>query len=740
MKKVLSLALILSLGIAGFAQTRQMVPSGKAKLSPKVAIGNEKATETSPLQNVTKGTALPSRAWHNETLDEYEVMINSYDLQSNAIISNRIASFGDGTLATVATFMPGDKSPYNQASAYRGTGYNYFDGSEFGEQPEARIESSLTGWPSIAPYGPNGEIIVCHTGSGLVYYTRENKGEGEWVGPREIPNPDGHPTINESDVLELTWPRVGTTGPDHSVINVISSTQNSTGSGDDVVLEYHTFLSRSTDGENWTTVPMPCMPNDAINQNTADDYAIAYSGNNIAVLFTSAYNYGGGDNHGTDILLYKSKDGGQTWNTTLVWKNPIEGDWNNPFVFDTTTHDRLYMPTMGAVAMDNNGTCHVALTAEAIRCGDGDGSFTYYIGFAADGVFYWKEGDEPFTTGPTFAENGYSDNYKALCPYDLYYLGVDEDNDGYEDYYIAYNDRYLAGMPMAQYGEDTENPDYYWDYVTLQRFIESKTEDELENEPIYFTEYFDGYSNWSNHLYQGSGSYQTYNGNYASKIGAGTLCGWPSITVDDNGIVAVAYNVPDFRRDYDGMGFAYRGIYVTYIDHGVVYPHADWLAEDFMHQVEEMTNLHALPNSFGDRQFVFSYMGDPTIGWAGAQASSESDPPAHAPAENTHFVVVITPDALIDEVKEAVNPMNSVSVRPNPASETLYIDINSNQKTDMTATVYNITGQKVMEQNLSAIAMGVNTRSLNVSSLTSGIYFVTVKANGFEETMKFVVK
>jgi hypothetical protein len=48
-------------------------------------------------------------------------------------------------------------------------------------------------------------------------------------------------------------------------------------------------------------------------------------------------------------------------------------------------------------------------------------------------------------------------------------------------------------------------------------------------------------------------------------------------------------------------------------------------------------------------------------------------------------------------------------------------------------------GQKVMNQNVN-ITTGLNTRSINTSDLNSGIYFVTVKANGFENTMKFIVK
>jgi hypothetical protein len=48
-------------------------------------------------------------------------------------------------------------------------------------------------------------------------------------------------------------------------------------------------------------------------------------------------------------------------------------------------------------------------------------------------------------------------------------------------------------------------------------------------------------------------------------------------------------------------------------------------------------------------------------------------------------------------------------------------------------------GQKVSEQN-TTVNTGINTTAINTESLSSGIYFVTVKANGFENTMKFVVE
>ena len=83
--------------------------------------------------------------------------------------------------------------------------------------------------------------------------------------------------------------------------------------------------------------------------------------------------------------------------------------------------------------------------------------------------------------------------------------------------------------------------------------------------------------------------------------------------------------------------------------------------------------------------------------------------------------------------------MTRVEVLPNPAKDNISIRVNASQSSLMNITVYNVTGQKVMETSAS-INTGLNAPTLNVSSLTPGIYFVTVSANGFEETLKFIVK
>ncbi|MCX6271512.1 MAG: GEVED domain-containing protein, partial [Bacteroidetes bacterium] len=89
-----------------------------------------------------------------------EIGMSRYDLQSNAASMNRLYLFDDGTLG--ATWTMGFQDP---GFPDRGTGYNFFNGSYWNPVPSARVEDIRTGWPSYAPWGSNGEIIVSHTSS-----------------------------------------------------------------------------------------------------------------------------------------------------------------------------------------------------------------------------------------------------------------------------------------------------------------------------------------------------------------------------------------------------------------------------------------------------------------------------------------------------------------------------------------------------------------------------------------------
>ena len=70
-----------------------------------------------------------------------ETMSTTYDLQSNGFLSNRMYQLKDGSVAVTATFS----SSLNDAGfADRGTGYNFYNGTSWGENPTSRIEANAT--------------------------------------------------------------------------------------------------------------------------------------------------------------------------------------------------------------------------------------------------------------------------------------------------------------------------------------------------------------------------------------------------------------------------------------------------------------------------------------------------------------------------------------------------------------------------------------------------------------------
>jgi hypothetical protein len=90
------------------------------------------------------------------------------------MLSNRIHVYPDGTMVAVWIREVEGAPAFDD----RGTGYNYFDGTTWGDAPTARIEDIRTSWPSYATSGKTGEIVITHTGSGLkIYSSRIRKHE-----------------------------------------------------------------------------------------------------------------------------------------------------------------------------------------------------------------------------------------------------------------------------------------------------------------------------------------------------------------------------------------------------------------------------------------------------------------------------------------------------------------------------------------------------------------------------------
>lgn len=372
MKRILLLTLVLCVGFVGFAQNRANISK---ELKDKMVVRHYQmpVDPTPPMTNynpVSSGNLKAATLIGGET----EIIDTKYDLQTNGALSNRLIAWPDGTLAGVCT--RGIDDPANANFPDRGTGYNYFDGTTWAPKPSSRIETIRTGWPSIAPWGLNGELVVTHQSATnpLVLSKRENKGSGAWT----------QSTITGPETHQYLWPRLVTTGENHEFVHLFALTAPS-GNGGTPYLEQDGALlyNRSSDGGN--TWEIAHQQIDGVGAEYyisigGDAYGVASRDSIIALL--------SGDNWIRDLFLLKSTDNGTTWEKKVIWEHPI------PF-FDYTTMvllDTLFCPGDSyEVAIDANGMCHVVFNVTRILQEEATPNGAYSIFPMYDGITYWNE-------------------------------------------------------------------------------------------------------------------------------------------------------------------------------------------------------------------------------------------------------------------------------------------------------------------------------------------------------------
>ena len=110
------------------------------------------------------------------------------------------------------------------------------------------------------------------------------------------------------------------------------------------------------------------------------------------------------------------------------------------------------------------------------------------------------------------------------------------------------------------------------------------------------------------------------------------------------------------------------------------------------------------------------------------------------------FTETISPSTITGSciTKANINKYNtSLKVdqnNPNPAKNNTQIAVTLPESSNVTITVTNLMGQKVMEVNKGKLNAGKNIINLNVSNLSSGVYFYTVTANNASVTKKMIVE
>jgi len=330
-----------------------------------------------------------------------------YDIQTYGSCQNRIYRFADGTIG--GTWTRGmDESAYPD----RGTGYNYFDGVNWQPVPEERIESKRTGWPSYAPLGINGEIVVSHISgsdtSGLMFCKRENKGEGEWT-ESILTGPAGQEG--------LLWQRMVTGGADHNYIYLIAMTKpldiyGTLYQGLDGALLY----SRSSDGgETWDIQNqiLPGMDSSAYSGFYHDSYAFAEPKNDIVAFVVGSYQ--------SDLFLMKSTDYGQTFEKTIIWDNPYD------LVTPSFSTDTFFsVDGSVAVALDNSGMAHIVFGI--VKAWYDLEEEQWAFDKLTDGVGYWNETMPSFSSNPNALDPSFGPESELVQ--DVSLIGWSQDLNG----------------------------------------------------------------------------------------------------------------------------------------------------------------------------------------------------------------------------------------------------------------------------------------------------------------------
>ena len=378
MKKLILLNLLISISFLGFSQPRALVKNSLRNIPTLVPfeIPADDIVNVGGAQN-----PYVSNPAYPENFETEDIIGRTYyDLQSNGSLSNRIYYYDDdGTVGAVWT-MGIDGAPSFED---RGTGYSFFDGYNWNDEPVTRVENERTGWPSYAPLGDNGEIIIAHNNStGLVISTRQQKGEGEWSFST-LSGPEG----NE----DIKWPRIITAGEDNNTIHLLVNSYNPY-EGQEMAMLYY----RSQDGGNTWDIEAEIIEGtdaDYYSQIGSDNYVWAdASDGTIAFLVASTWH--------NDMFMMKSTDNGDSWEKTIIWEHPYPFfDWG------TTLTDTFYcVDNSATITLDFDGNAHVAFgITRAMNLEIG--SYFHYFHYT-DGIGYWNE------TMPTF-----SNNLHALSPY-----------------------------------------------------------------------------------------------------------------------------------------------------------------------------------------------------------------------------------------------------------------------------------------------------------------------------------
>ena len=467
------------------------------------------------------------------------------------------------------------------------------------------------------------------------------------------------------------WPNVMTSGADHDIIHVVATAYAADGVSTNVPgaegANNPIIYFRSMDGGQTWDKENVILPY------MGSEYGLDWGSNICYWMETTEDNCLAlvVSNAWSDCFVLCSYDDGETWEKKTFWHHPG---------INTTFDDTWFMyPRWTSAQWGVGGELSLVYEFNGSTGEPGSGSYYPAIG----GVGFWSENLPYAGDGTVYTWGSDPTNPAPPVPGQPFIM----------DSAYMFQDNYAA---WPRWSDQTYDNPYYFGYVTpLDEFGEVESWAEATEFNI---EDF------------------TLHGSYNSGISAMPVLA----KVSDYDWVAVWSAMDEEHLNGETGNFYYK-LFAAYSgDAGRTWTTAKALTTDFMYELSEF--VYAQAAVIGTTLVVTAQ----SDGCPGTYVQSDDSEAFDNFYQGFTFELTdLFPNANVG-VQE-VSHNTHMTLYPNPATDRLNITLSQNAE----IVVYNITGQKVMNQEGHA---GANV--LNISNLTSGIYFV----NAGTDTQKFIVK
>ena len=492
-----------------------------------------------------------------------------------------------------------------------------------------------------------------------------------------LPHGDLAPVYIMDPIHNPHFPAVMCTGPDHKNIHILVTGLNEvTEDGQTNPFYYFRSMDGGTTWDEYMTIPelgRQFCPQYGSGQ---DAYFIENTGGDQLSIVVNT-------RRGDGVVL-TSNDNGNSWDRTEYYHHPgIDVDFGDP-----QNGGVMYMyPRWTSALYDNNGILHLAYEFGG---GSGDATSTSYYPLIG-GIGYWNE-EMPYH-GESAPQYGCDpNNPMPMVPGNPFIMdSAYISQDIYSSWWLWSN----ATHPMWN---------EYIGYVTPLDEYEHPLED-----PYSATEFID----WSSLTIDSHGHYN------------GGVCEMPVLvkTPGDDLFVAVWIAMDEHNTGGATGGQYFMKLFTrASLDKGLTWTPMQQITSDFMYQLSECVYPQAAIT--GNTLVVACQMDQEPDSYL-IGSGGDAMPDDNYYQAFTFDLTELFPE--YDGVEEQTVTNTSMNLYPNPAIDQLNITLNQNAE----IAIYNIVGQKVM-----SVEGHAGANNINISTLTSGVYFV----NAGSATQKFVVK